>query len=144
MPVSSPKRPTCARQTKNAQNRAVELSQLTGREDGQHDTDNPLAAFVRRFNRYTVRLVFAMAIRYNLRIPLAGGNGVQVKTPEVSYVNWLRKSMMAYLEGGQTLRWIVGVIGQDVVRAREVLTGLADYGDSERRRALTLALASPL
>jgi hypothetical protein len=81
------------------------------------------------------RTVFALPSPLQLDKILASvrrGDGMRVKTPEVSYAYWLRKSMMAYLEGERTLKWIMGVIAKDPARAREVLTSLADYGDPQR------------
>jgi hypothetical protein len=61
---------------------------------------------------------------------------MDVKTPQASYANWLRKSAMAYLEGERDLKWIVGVLGSDVGNAIKILADLRTYGDPERYRAL--------
>ena len=65
---------------------------------------------------------------------------MQVKTPEASSQKWIRKSAMAYLEGEQDLKWIVGVIGQDVGHAMTVLTDLKNYGDPKRHQELSESL----
>ena len=61
---------------------------------------------------------------------------MQVKTVEQSTHEWIRKSIMAFLEGEKDLKWIASIAGQDVSHAREALLGLKDYGDPERYRRL--------
>ena len=61
---------------------------------------------------------------------------MEVKTPEASSRKWIRKSTMAYLEGEQDLKWIVGIIGEDAGYAREVLIDLKNYGDPKRHQEL--------
>jgi hypothetical protein len=65
---------------------------------------------------------------------------MQVKTPEASNKQWIRKSTMAYLEGEQELNWIVGIIGGDVGYAREILGTLKNYGDPRRYQELCATL----
>ena len=60
-----------------------------------------------------------------------------MKTPEQSERNWIRKSIMAYLDGDKDLKWIAGIVSADVVYARELLVDLVGYGDSQRYAGLS-------
>jgi hypothetical protein len=67
---------------------------------------------------------------------------VRVKTVEASIEKWVRKSIMAYLEGQKNLNWIVAVVGGYAADARQMLIGLKNYGDRERYQQLSDWLAS--
>ena len=61
---------------------------------------------------------------------------MQVKTVEASTQEWIRKSIMAYLEGEQNLKWIVGIVGSGAANAREMLLRLKNYRDRQRYQGL--------
>ncbi len=51
--------------------------------------------------------------------------------------NYARKCLMAFVEGKQTLNWIIGVLRRSGLRGRaleEVFQRLQGFGDSERLR----------
>jgi hypothetical protein len=62
---------------------------------------------------------------------------MQVKTPQATSQKWIRKSTMAYLEGEQDLKWIVGIVGGDVNHALTVLADLRNYGEPKRHQELS-------
>ena len=57
------------------------------------------------------------------------------KSPEIAVRNYVRKSLMAFLEGEQSLNWIVGVIRSSGMRGfplQQILNRYKQYGDPER------------
>ena len=68
----------------------------------------------------------------NLRIGMDG------KPIDETDAMWVRKSIMAYLDGEHNLSWIVGVIetAGDAEAAQHFLDELGGYGDPERREGL--------
>jgi hypothetical protein len=62
---------------------------------------------------------------------------MHVKTVEASNEKWIRKSIMAYLEGQKNLKWIVGVVGNCVLDARRMLIDLENYGNPKRHRDIS-------
>jgi hypothetical protein len=57
------------------------------------------------------------------------------KSPEIAVRNYVRKSLMAFLEGEQSLNWIVGVIRSSGMRGfplQQILNRYEQYGDPER------------
>jgi hypothetical protein len=57
---------------------------------------------------------------------------MHVKTAEASTGKWIRRSIMAFLEGQRNLKWVVGVIGNCVADAKQMLIDLKTYGDRQR------------
>jgi len=59
-----------------------------------------------------------------------------VKPPDVSAFRYAKRSLMAFLDGEQSLDWIVGVIGSSGIhgeRLAEIFNELRDYpGDPAR------------
>jgi hypothetical protein len=58
-----------------------------------------------------------------------------VKSPEEGMRRYALKSLMAFLDGEQTLNWIIGAIRESGVRDQrlaEIFERLDGYGDPER------------
>ena len=66
---------------------------------------------------------------------------MHVKPLEQSTEKYLQRSLMAYLEGEQNLRWIASIIGSGY-DARNRLAKLQGYGDLNRHRELSKWLDS--
>lgn len=60
---------------------------------------------------------------------------MHIKSLTQTTERYLQKSLMAYLEGEQTLPWIVSIIGSGA-NARQRLVNLQGYGRPERQREL--------
>ncbi len=67
---------------------------------------------------------------------------MHVKTAEASTEKWIRRSIMAFLEGQRNLKWVVGVIGNCVADARQMLVDLKNYGSRQRYQELSDWLAT--
>ena len=63
---------------------------------------------------------------------------MHVKSPQQSAANWIRKSLMAYLEGSKNLNWISGIVIKfgDILAAGQTLATLRGYGDPQRYEEL--------
>ena len=61
---------------------------------------------------------------------------MRVRSVQESGERYLRKSLMAYLEGEQNLKWIVSIIGSGP-DARQRLAALHGYGRPDRQRELS-------
>ncbi len=58
-----------------------------------------------------------------------------MKTDQETVENYVRKSLMAFVEGKQTLNWIIGVIRHSGIRGRaleEIFQRLQGFGSTER------------
>ena len=73
--------------------------------------------------------------------PARKGSPMQVKSVEQATAAYALKSLKAYLDGEQNLKWIIGIIGCSA-SAREMLLGLSGYGRPERYRELSDCLGS--
>ena len=69
-----------------------------------------------------------------------GAHGVVMdgKRQDPNNAMWTRKAVLAYLNGEESLSWVLNVIedGRNVDTAWYVLRDLHGYGDPERRRKL--------
>ena len=66
---------------------------------------------------------------------------MHVRSMEQSAERYTRKSLMAYLEGEQSLKWVISIIGSGS-EARQKLAELRTYGKPERQRELSDWLGS--
>lgn len=61
---------------------------------------------------------------------------MHVRSLERSTCRYARKSLMAYLEGEQSLKWVISIIGSGA-DARQIFAELRGYGKPERQRELS-------
>jgi hypothetical protein len=59
-----------------------------------------------------------------------------VRSIEQSAERYIRKSLMAYLEGQKNLKWIISIIGSGT-EARQLFSAMHGYGKPERRWELS-------
>jgi len=65
---------------------------------------------------------------------------MQTKTAPQSNAKFVRGSLLGYLDGDQTLNWLIGAMrsGQaDAVAIRQMFAELPNYGKPERRKELS-------
>ncbi len=67
---------------------------------------------------------------------------MQTKSPKYSNRRRIRNSLRPYLEGECDLKWITGVIGDDVALAKQMLATLPGYGLPARHYELSQWLDS--
>lgn len=61
---------------------------------------------------------------------------MQVRSIEQSAERYVRKSLMAYLEGEQSLKWVISILGSRP-DARQTFVELQGYGKPERQAELS-------
>lgn len=66
---------------------------------------------------------------------------MHARSVEQSAERYARKSLMAYLEGEQSLKWVISIIGSGT-DARQRFAELGGYGKPERQRELSDWLSS--